>query len=326
MQEIKYSVIGTSWITNSFIEGAKTVEGLVLDGVYSRSEEKGKAFCEKVGAQRVFKSIEEVADSDTDFVYVASPNVCHYEQCKFLLENKKSVICEKPITTTSEEFSKLFFLAEENNVRYFEAIMYMHTDTRNALKQAVRGIGNISSAYFDYSQLSSKYEALLAGELPNIFNPKMKTGALNDLGIYCVYPAIDIFGEPQEVTALQNFIFTGADGAGSAILKYKDKIVTITYSKTAESRSASQILGDNGTITIDSVSQLRGITCYDKSGNKIDVLGSEEKTALMANEARSMYNFLTDFENNKGLYYECAAMSQKVLSCMEKMRTKNGEE
>ena len=111
MQEIKYSVIGTSWITNSFIEGAKLVDGLILDGVYSRSEEKGKAFAQAVGAQRVFTSIEEVADSDTDFVYVASPNSCHYEQCKFLLENKKHVICEKPITVTSEEFSKLFFLA-----------------------------------------------------------------------------------------------------------------------------------------------------------------------------------------------------------------------
>ena len=87
MQEIKYSVIGTSWITNSFIEGAKLVDGLILDGVYSRSEEKGNAFAQAVGAKRVFKSIEEVADSDTDFVYVASPNSCHYEQCKFLLEN-----------------------------------------------------------------------------------------------------------------------------------------------------------------------------------------------------------------------------------------------
>ena len=326
MKEIKYSVIGTSWITNSFIEGAKTVEGLVLDGVYSRSEEKGTAFAQKVGAKRVFKSIEEVADSDTDFVYVASPNVCHYEQCKFLLENKKHVICEKPVTITSKEFSKLFFLAEENNVRYFEAIMYMHTETRYALKQALQDIGNISSAHFEYSQLSSKYEALLSGELPNIFNPKMKTGALNDLGIYCVYPTIDLFGEPEEVVALQNFIFTGADGAGSAILKYKDKVVTITYSKTAESRAASQILGDNGTITIDSVSQLRGINCYNKVGREVDSLVGENKNTLMANEARHMYDFITDFEHNKGLYYECAAMSQKVLHCMEKMRTKNGDE
>ena len=326
MQEIKYSVIGTSWITNSFIEGAKRVDGLVLDGVYSRSEEKGKAFAQAVGAQRVFTSIEEVADSDTDFVYVASPNSCHHEQCKFLLENKKHVICEKPITVTSEEFSKLFFLAEENNVRYFEAIMYMHTSARYALKEAVQSIGNITSAHFDYSQLSSKYNMLLAGGLPNIFNPKMKTGALNDLGIYCVYPAIDLFGEPQQVTALQHFLFTGADGAGSAILKYKDKIVTITYSKTAESRAASQILGDEGTVTVDAISQLKGIKNFDKKGNIIDEIASDDKITLMANEARSMYKFITDFEHNKGLYYECAAMSQKVLNCMEKMRTDNGAE
>ena len=46
----------------------------------------------------------------------------------------------------------------------------------------------------------------------------------------------------------------------------------------------------------------------------------------MSNEASHMYNFITDFEHNKGLYYECAAMSQKVLNCMEKMRTTNGTE
>lgn len=323
MQKIKYSVIGTSWITSAFIEGAKTVDGLELDGVYSRSQEKGEAFAAKTGAKRVFNSLEEVADSDTDFVYVASPNVCHYEQCKFLLENNKSVLCEKPITVTSEEFSKLFFLAEENNVKYCEAIMYMHTPSRYVLKHAIQGIGNISSAHFDYSQLSSKYDSLLSGELPNIFNPKMKTGALNDLGIYCVYPAIDLFGEPEEVIANQHFLFTGADGAGAAILKYKDKLVTITYSKTAESRSKSQILGDKGTITINSVSQLKKISTYDNKGDIIEDEEGQTKTELMANEARDMYNFMTDFERNKGLYYECASTCQKVLRCMEKMRISN---
>ena len=167
---------------------------------------------------------------------------------------------------------------------------------------------------------------LLSGGLPNIFNPEMKTGALNDLGIYCVYPAIDLFGEPQEVTALQHFLFTGADGAGSAILKYKDKIITVSYSKIAEGRAPSQILGDEGAVTIDAVSQLKGIKNFDKKGNVIDEIASEDKITLMSNEARSMYNFITDFEHNKGLYYECATMSQKVLNCMEKMRTDNGTE
>lgn len=326
MQKLKYSVVGTSWITKSFIDGANTIPGLVLDGVYSRSKEKGELFKERTGAQRVFGSIEEVADSDTDFVYIASPNVCHYDQCKFLLENGKHVICEKPITITSGEFSKLFFLAEENNVRYFEAIMYMHTPARYLLKEAVTHIGNITSAHIDYSQLSSKYDELLNGEMPNIFNPNMKTGALNDLGIYCVYPIIDLFGEPESVVASQHFIYTGADGAGSAILNYQDKVVSVTYSKIAESRAPSQILGDAGAVTIDSVSQLRGINIYDKSGQKNEIFNREEKVKLMANEAKSMYKFITDFEHNKGLYYECAAMSQKVLSCMEKMRTKKDDE
>ena len=41
---IKYSVIGTSWITESFIDGAKLYDELLLDGVYSRSREKGEEF------------------------------------------------------------------------------------------------------------------------------------------------------------------------------------------------------------------------------------------------------------------------------------------
>jgi predicted dehydrogenase len=300
------------------------VEELVLDGVYSRSLEKGQTFAQETGALRTFTNLDELIDSDTELVYVASPNVCHYSQCKALLEGGKHIICEKPITITSDEFSDLVSLAREKSLVYFEAIMYMHNKGREILKEAVAEIGNIRSATFDFSQLSSKYPALVRGELPNIFNPEMKTGALNDLGIYCVYPVIDLFREPKSVTAQQHFLFTGADGAGSAILKYDDKIVTITYSKTAESRSKSQILGDKGTITISSVSQLRGIKCYDNKGDIIDSSEDETKQTLMANEARSMYNFLTDFEHNKGLYYECAAMSQKVLSCMEKMRTENG--
>ena len=51
---IKYSVIGTSWITNSFIEGASLCDELVLDGVYSRSAQKGSAFAKETGAKRVF--------------------------------------------------------------------------------------------------------------------------------------------------------------------------------------------------------------------------------------------------------------------------------
>ena len=320
---VKYSVIGTSWITQSFIQGASLINGLLLDGVYSRSKEKGEAFARETGAKRVFNDFSELLTSDTDLVYVASPNSCHYEQCKALIENKKHVICEKPITITLAEFQELSRLADEKGVIYFEAIMYMHSPARKVLKNAVDNLGVIRSATFDFSQLSSKYAALKKGELPNIFNPEMKTGALNDLGIYCVYPAVDLFGEPEKIVPVQHFLHTGADGAGSAAFVYKDKIVTIIYSKTGQSRAPSQIMGDEGTITIGSISQTDNIYIYNNKGEKNELVPDIDKKYHMGNEAESAYKFITDFENNCGFYYECRKINEKVLYCMEKMRVEN---
>ena len=320
---IKYSVIGTSWITKSFIDGANLYEDLCLDGVYSRSFEKGSKFAEETGAKRVFTDFNSLASSDTDLVYVASPNVCHYEQCKTLLLNGKHVICEKPITITASEFNELCKIADENNLVYFEAIMYMHTPLRQVLKDAVSKIGNIRSASIDFSQLSSKYQALKNGELPNIFNPKMKTGALNDLGIYCVYPVIDLFGMPEKITPVQHFLNTGADGSGSAAFEYKDKLVTITYSKVGQSRSASQIMGDEGTVTIESISKLDGIRLFNNDGEETLLNGETDKKYLMGNEAKSAIDFIINRKETDNFLKECQLMNGKVLLCMEKMRVEN---
>ena len=320
---LKYSVIGTSWITKSFIDGANLYEGLSLDGVYSRSFEKGRAFAEETGAKRVFTDFNDLASSDTDLVYVASPNVCHYEQCKTLLLNGKHIICEKPITITAEEFIELCNIANERNLVYFEAIMYMHTPLRQVLKKAVSKIGKIRSATIDFSQLSSKYQALKNGELPNIFNPEMKTGALNDLGIYCVYPVIDLFGMPEKIIPVQHFLHTGADGSGSAAFEYEDKLVTITYSKVGQSRSPSQIMGDEGTVTIESISKLDGIKLYNNVGEEILLNGETDKKYLMGNEAKSAIDFILKREETDDFLKECQSMNKNVLLCMEKMRVEN---
>ena len=320
---IKYSVIGTSWITKSFIDGASLVNELSLDGVFSRTRERGEEFANEVGAKRVFTSLEELISSDTQLVYVASPNSCHYEQCKALLTAKKHVICEKPITVTAQEFNELCQLSEENGVVYFEAIMYMHNPARNLLKEAVKKIGTVRSASIDFSQLSSKYPALKRGELPNIFNPEMKTGALNDLGVYCVYPVIDLFGLPEKIIPAQHFLPSGADGCGSAVFKYNDKMVTITYSKVGQSRSPSQIMGDEGTVTIGSISQTDEIYLFNNKGEKTLIKADEDKKILMGNEARSAVEFILYPEKTKEFLKECHEMNEKVLLCMERMRVKN---
>lgn len=307
---IKYGVIGSGWIAESFVEGAQTVDGLEFAAMYSRTYEKGKEFAKKFGCENIFTDLEAFAKSDIDAVYIASPNSLHYSQSKLMLENGKHVLCEKPITITPDEFEDLFSLAKSKNLIYTEAIMMMHSPLKDKVKKALGKIGKITTAHFDFSQLSSKYKALKNGENPNIFNPEMKTGCLRDLGIYCYYPAVEFFGLPEKISSCAGFIETGADGYGTAVLNYPDKQVTLTYSKIGQDYLGSQIFGDEGTITIESISKLTGVKIHFADGRTEEVTGEVAKHILMAYEAENFYKFITDFEKYKEEYFE---INQKVF-------------
>lgn len=300
---IKYGVIGSGWIAEEFVKGAQTVDGLQFAAMYSRTYEKGKEFAEKFGCEKVYTDLNEFAQCDIDAVYIASPNSLHYGQSKLMLENGKHVLCEKPITITPDEFEELFSLAQSKNLIYTEAIMMMFSPHKNLVKNALKKIGKITTAHFDFSQLSSKYRALKNGENPNIFNPEMKTGCLRDLGIYCYYPALEFFGLPEKISAFAGFIETGADGYGTAVLDYPDKQVTLTYSKIGQNYLGSQVFGDEGTVTIESISQLTNVKIHYADGTTEEVTSDVDKHVLMAYEAESFYKFITDFEKNKEEYF-----------------------
>ena len=320
---VKFAVIGTGWIAEEFVKGTELVEGLKFSAVYSRSKEKGKAFAEPFGGAEVFDDINALAKSDVDAVYIASPNSLHYEQSKLMLQNGKHVICEKPITVEPEEFEELRALAQEKGLVYMEAIMYMHLPARKTLKKALENLGEITTAHFDFSQLSSKYPALKRGDLPNIFNPKFATGCLMDLGIYCVYPALDLFGEPKKITSTAGFLSTGADGYGTTVFDYEDKQVTLTFSKVGQSRFGSQIFGDNGTISTPSISKLVNVSYFDNDGNETALTPDTEKHVLMSYEAQSFNNYIINPEAKQELEI-INGLTLAVSKAMKIIREKTG--
>ena len=321
---VKYAVIGTSWITQSFVDGAKISGRMQLEAVCSRSEEKGSAFAEKNGANRVFTSVGELAGSDIEAVYIASPNACHARQSRAMLEAGKHVLCEKPVTITPAELEFLQNLAEKNGLVYAEAIMYMFNPARSVLRNALSKIGEITSANLDFSQLSSKYPAYKNGELPNIFNPEMATGCLEDLGIYCVYPALDLFGEPEDIKASASFMASGADGSGGALLKYDGLSVNLTYSKLGQSRGCSQIFGDEGTILLDSVSKLTDMKIVFNDGSEEILCGDVPKEQLMGFEADGFADIIENREKNKEFYTLLRKSALAASRAMEKIRSQAG--
>ncbi len=320
---IRFGVVGSGRIVDQMIAGAKRHGHLQLTAVYSRTEERAKEYAARHGAEYTFTSLEEMAASDViDMVYIASPNRFHIDQAKVFLSHGKHVLCEKPLTAHPEELDEIYALADQNGCLFAEAIIMLFQPQLKILENAVKELGPISSARFDFSQYSSQYPAYLNGETPNIFNPEMETGALQDLGVYCVYPALYLFGNPQSVDAESLFLRTGADGTGAAFLRYEDNLVTLNYSKQAESYAPSEILGEKGSVTIGAIGRLEQIVFHPNGQDAVLLWDREEKTAMMGYEIATFADWIVAGAGERYEFHR--RLARDVSDCMREIRRKAG--
>ncbi len=321
---IRLATIGTSAICDNFLSGMMLTNEFELSAVYSRNADTGKAFAKKHGCEKVFTSLVEMAnDPDIDAVYIASPNVFHAKQSRIFLENGKHVICEKPIVTNDSDYIALKKLADNNGLIYMEAIIPRHSAGYAKVKSALKEIGKISIARIDFCQRSSRLDAFLRGEHVNIFDMSLHAGALMDIGVYCVYGAIDLFGVPKQVFSECSLLSNGADGAGSALLKYDGFSVLLTYSKTGQSAIGSEIIGDNGTLKISSISQYSGVSLIKNNTEKI-ITKFPSKANLMRDEAQRFADYIIRFKENKDDYNEASMLCLNVHKCMEQIKNNAG--
>ena len=318
---LRFGTIGSGWIADEYIHGAKDSGLWELTAVYSRTQERAAAYAKQHGAKHAFTNLEEMAASDVlDAVYIASPNAFHYEQAKLFLEHGKHVICEKPLCAQARKVRELQQIAKNRGLVYLEAIMFLHLPQRKLLEDALGQLGQITLVKLDFCQRSSKLDRYLEGELPNIFNPAMETGALMDLGVYCVYPALALFGEPESFTVEPQMMESGADGAGIVTMRYPDKLVTLTYSKLGQAGANSDFQGTNGTLSVESISRIAGLSLWRKDGTTKQLYGDDEKYKLMGWEAKDFYRYISDPEGSDQEYAVCSDLSLRVSSFMERVR------
>mgnify|MGYP001225399045 CR=1 FL=1 len=68
---VRFGIIGTSCISDKFVEALKTIKKCKVTAVYSRNLEKGKQFAAKYNVEKVYDNYEEMAkDPEIDAVYV----------------------------------------------------------------------------------------------------------------------------------------------------------------------------------------------------------------------------------------------------------------
>ncbi|MGF1788568.1 Gfo/Idh/MocA family oxidoreductase [Photobacterium swingsii] len=262
---VKFAVIGTNWITDTFIQGAHASGKMKLTAVYSRTIEKAEEFASKYDAVTCFEDMQALASSDAiDAVYIASPNSLHAEQAALFIKEGKHVIGEKPLASNIAQVEHLVELAKQHQVVLFEAMKAPYTPNFSALQKALPKIGKLRKVHLTYCQYSSRYQKYLNGENPNTFNPAFSNGSLMDIGIYPLSAAVALFGEPNSFTAQGTLLDSGVDAHGTLVLHYQDFDVTIAHSKVSDGVIPSEFQGEQGTITVKGISECLAVELHRK--------------------------------------------------------------
>ncbi|KAM0786540.1 hypothetical protein ACM66B_001997 [Microbotryomycetes sp. NB124-2] len=150
---------------------------------------------------KVVNQINEVLnDSSVELVFVSTVNDTHYEYSKRALEAGKHVVCEKPLTPTSQQAHELAELAKSRNL-----VLAVYQNRRwdsdfLTVKKLIRegAFGQLSEFQSNFDRY--KNEAATTKLWKEEDRPG--SGSHYDLGSHLVDQILDLFGKPQRVTAI----------------------------------------------------------------------------------------------------------------------------
>ncbi|TDM12089.1 Gfo/Idh/MocA family protein [Macrococcus lamae] len=268
---MKFGIVGTNWITDRMIEAGQTVQGFEVTAVYSRAITTADQFADRHNIEHRFDDWSAFLESDSyEAVYIATPNLLHAQQSMDAMNHGKHVLCEKPLTLTVETAELMFQAARDNRVILMEAMKSTESKAFKRLEQWIGEIGKIRRVNFHYNQYSSRYDKLKDGIIENAFKPELGNGALMDLGVYTIAPLVKLFGMPDTLHAVAEKLSTGADGQGTVLCQYADMTAVLSFSKIADSHLPSEIIGENGIITIDKISAPSHIVKLNRAGERMD--------------------------------------------------------
>ncbi|MBH5319969.1 Gfo/Idh/MocA family oxidoreductase [Paenibacillus sp. GSMTC-2017] len=253
---IRFGIIGTNWITERFIAAAKLHKEFELAAIYSRTEERAREFADKHQIAHSFTELNAMFMSGViDAVYIASPNSYHSEQSILAMNNGIHVLCEKPAASNVRELNEMIEAAKRNNVLLMEAVKSTLMPGFKAVKENIGRIGAVRRYFANFCQYSSRYDAYKEGTVMNSFKPELSNGSLVDIGVYCIYPAVALFGRPKSVKATGYLLESGVDGEGSILLEYETMDAVLLHSKISNSSMINEIQGEDCNMIINKISE-----------------------------------------------------------------------
>jgi len=245
---LRWGFLGTARINQSLIEPIRSSANSILSAVASRSSEKAQEYAIRWGIPHFHSSYEELlADPEIDIIYNSLPSGLHAEWSIKAMQAGKHVLCEKPLTTSSQDADAVIEAANQNGRIITEAFMYRHHPQTILIKQMVDdgeiGELQILRGSFCYTNNRSSDPR---------FEPSLGGGSLWDVGCYPISYARHLVGtEPIEVYGHQVTGSTGVDLLYTGHMLYPRRVISqFECSFISPYKASFEITGTTGRITI----------------------------------------------------------------------------
>ena len=253
---VRYAVVGLGHIAQiailpAFAQAKQNSQPVAL---VSDDPEKLRKLSRRYGINRVcsYDDADELFQSgDIDAVYIALPNSMHREYTERAARAGLHVLCEKPMAVTSSDCERMIDITRENAVKLMIAYR-LHFERANLEAVEMAHSGTLGDLRF----FSSNFSMQVA---PENFRSKRKLGGgpLYDIGIYCINAARAAFAaEPTQVFATavtrRDQRFKEIPETVSVVMKFpQERVASFTCSFGGADRSAYEIVGTKGSITLD---------------------------------------------------------------------------
>ncbi|MCU1359647.1 MAG: oxidoreductase [Ilumatobacteraceae bacterium] len=189
---------------------------------------------------------ELLGRSDVDAVYIPLPNNSHRRWILAALEAGKHVLCEKPLTMSPADTDEVFAAARAADRTLMEAYMWPHHPRSKVVLQVASQLGPLRFSRGVFSFDLTRFD-------DHRFDQR-GGGALFDVGIYCLGPALLLAPrQPVSVAAAAVRNEHGVDVSLSGWLDLGEGLAaTAEASFHSVYRRSLDLVGTKGSLTIPS--------------------------------------------------------------------------
>jgi len=180
--------------------------------VAARDKERAREFANKHKVEKVLDTYEELAnDSEVEVVYVGVIAPAHREMVVLMLNNKKAVLCEKPLGLSLVEVEEMVSLAKQNKVFFMEAVWSRTFPLYDSLSERLKTLGQPLNMVVTFGQAGNHLPDQRLAWKSN------GGGTVLDWGVYCIQIILHVFGAEMPTRIVASGLELNEDGVDVAL-------------------------------------------------------------------------------------------------------------